>query len=78
MSSEEYEEFCGKFHKRGCVIMMDWLREYNLADVLPFIEAVDQIWSQYYVDELDILKDTVSIVSMRYVLNKLLRLNPRV
>ena len=36
LSSEEYEEFCAEFHKRGCVTMMDWLREYNLADVMPF------------------------------------------
>ena len=31
LSSEEYEEFCAEFHKRGCVTMMDWLREYNLS-----------------------------------------------
>ena len=27
LSSEEYEEFCAEFYKRGCVTMMDWLRE---------------------------------------------------
>ena len=54
--------------------------EYNLADVVPFIEAVDKTRNQYYVDEIDILKDAVSIpgVSMRYVLNKALKLNPKV
>ena len=59
-------------------MMMDWLREYNLADVVPFIEAVDKTRRQYYDDEIDILKDAVSIpgVSMRYVLNKSLKLNP--
>ncbi|XP_057294626.1 uncharacterized protein LOC130623154 [Hydractinia symbiolongicarpus] len=59
--------------------MMDWLREYNLADVEPFIEAVDKTRLQYYDDEIDIFKDAVSIpgVSMRYVLNKSLRLNPK-
>ncbi len=59
--------------------MMDWLREYNLADVVPFIEAVDKTRRQYYDDEIDILKDAISIpgVSMGYVLiNKSLKMNP--
>ncbi|XP_057312292.1 uncharacterized protein LOC130653799 [Hydractinia symbiolongicarpus] len=79
LSPEEYETFRAEFYKRGCVTMMDWLREYNLADVEPFIEAVDKTRLQYYNDEIDILKDAVSIpgVSMRYVLNKSLRLNPK-
>ena len=77
LSSEEYEEFCAEFHKRGCVTMMEWLREYNLADVVPFVEAVKKTRRQYCDDEIDILKDAVSIpgVSMRYVLNKSLKLN---
>ncbi|XP_057292550.1 uncharacterized protein LOC130621260 [Hydractinia symbiolongicarpus] len=79
LSPKEYETFRAEFYKRGCVTMMDWLREYNLADVEPFIEAVDRTRLQYYDDEIDILKDAVSIpgVSMRYVLNKSLRLNPK-
>ena len=77
LSTEEYEEFCAEFRKRGCVTMMDWLREYNLADVVPFVEAVKRTQRQYYDNEIDILKDAVSIpgVSMRYVLNKSLKLN---
>ena len=54
LSSEEYEEFCAEFHKRGCVTMMDWLREYNLADVMPFVEAVNKTRRQYYDDEIDL------------------------
>ena len=79
LSLEEYEEFRTEFYKRECVTMMDWLREYNLADVVPFIEAVDKTRNQYYDDEIDILKDAVSVpgVSMRYVLNKALKLNPK-
>ena len=44
----------------------------------PFVEAVKKTRRQYYDDEIDILKDAVSIpdVSMRYVLNKSLKLNP--
>ena len=58
--------------------MMDWLREYNLADVVPFVEAVKKTRRQYYDDEIDILKDAVSIpdVSMRYVLKQVAETEP--
>ena len=54
--------------------MMDWLREYNLADVIPFVEALEKIREQYYPDKIDMLKDAVSIpgISVTYVLNKAL------
>ena len=60
--------------------MIDWLREYNLADFVPFIEAVDKTRKQYYDEEIDVLKDALSIPggSMRYVLNKSLRLNSKI
>ena len=45
---DEYNEFIREFHSRGCVTMMDWLRVYNEADVIPFIEAVDKTRKQYY------------------------------
>ena len=32
---EEYEDFKREFEKRGCVTMMDWLREYNLHELYP-------------------------------------------
>ena len=74
ITTEEYEDFVSEFHKRGGVTMMDWLREYNLADVIPFIEALENTQNQYYPDEIDMLKDAVSIsgISMTYVLNKAL------
>ena len=57
-------------------MMMYWLRVYNEADVIPFIEAADKTRKQYYPDEIDMLKDTVSIpgISMTYVLNKALKM----
>ena len=75
ISQEEYQNFCDEFHKRGCVTMKDWLKEYNLADVEPFIEALEKTREQYYPDEIDLLKDAVSIpgISMNYVLNKALK-----
>ena len=72
ISKEEYQNFRDEFHKKGCVTMKDWLKEYNLADVTPFIEALEKTREQYYSDEIDLLKDAVSIpgVSMMYVLNE--------
>ena len=57
ISQEEYQNFCDEFSKRGCVTMKDWLKEYNLADVKPFIEALEKTREQYYPDEIDLLKD---------------------
>ena len=58
--------------------MHDWLKEYNLADLEPFIEAVDETRHQYFPDKLDILYDTVSIpgILQSYVLNKALKQRP--
>ena len=72
ISEKEYQNFCDEFSKRGYVTMKDWLKEYNLADVKPFIEALQKTREQYYPDEIDLLKDAVSIpgISMNYVLNK--------
>ena len=72
ISQEEYQNFCDEFSKRGCVTMKDWLKEYNLADVTPFIDALEKTREQYYPDEIDLLKDAVSIpgISMMYVLNE--------
>ena len=79
ISNQDYEEFVKEFSTRGCETMMDWLREYNLADVIPFIEAVDKTRKQYYPDEIDMLKDAVSIpgISMNYVLNKALKMKKK-
>ena len=79
ISQEEYQNFCDEFHKRGCVTMKDWLKEYNLADVEPFLEALEKTREQYYPDEIDLLKDAVSIpgISMTYVLNKALKIKKK-
>ena len=76
ITPSEYNEFVREFHSRGCVTMMDWLRVYNEADVIPFIEAVNKTRKQYYPNEIDMFKDAVSIpgISMTYVLNKALKM----
>ena len=43
ITKEEHNEFVREFHSRGCLMMMDWLRVYNEADVIPFTIAVDKI-----------------------------------
>ena len=55
---------------------MDWLKEYNLAYVIPFVEALEKTREQYYPDKIDMLKDAVSIpgISMTYVLNRALKM----
>ena len=57
--------------------MGNWLRVYNAADVVPFIEAFKKMAGQYYLDKIDVCKDAVSIpgISMTYVLNKSLEKN---
>ena len=58
------------------MMKLDWLRVYNEADVIPFIKAVDKTRKQYYPNEIETLKDTVSIpgISMTYMLNKALKM----
>ena len=35
----EYEQFLKLLEENDCTTMGDWLRVYNVADVVPFIEA---------------------------------------
>ena len=79
ISQEQYQNFCEEFRKRGCETMEDWLEEYNLADVKPFINALEKTREQYYPDEIDLLKDAVSIpgISMNYVLNKAFKMKKK-
>ena len=59
--------------------MGDWMRIYNAADVVPFIETFTMMVGQYYPDKIDVCKDAVSIsgISMTYVLNKPLEKNKK-
>ena len=59
--------------------MGDWLRAYNVAEVLPFNEVFTKMTGQYYPAKIDVCKDAVSIpgISMIYVLNKSLEKNKK-
>ena len=72
ITRDEYERFLRLFKENDCITMGDWLRVYNVADVVPFIEAFRKMAEQYYPDKIDVCKDAVSIrgISMTYVLNK--------
>ena len=68
----EYEQHLKLFKENDFTTMVDWLRVYNVADVVPFIEAFRKMTEQYYLDKTDVCKDAVSIprISMTFVLNK--------
>ena len=74
-----YEQFFKLFKENHCTTMGDWLRGYNIANVVPFIEAFRKMTGQYYPDKIEVCKDAVSIPgkSMIYVLNKSLEKKQR-
>ena len=73
---DEYDKFVQDFSEQECKTMIDWLTVYNKANIILFTEAVDKTPKQFYIDEIEMLKDTVSIpgILMMYVLNKLLKM----
>ena len=79
ITRDKYKQFLNLFKKNDCTTTGDWLRLYNVADVVPFIEAFRKIAEEYYPDKIDVCKDikAVSIpsISMTYVLNKSLKNN---
>ena len=75
----EYEQFLKLFKENDCTTVGDWLRVYNVADVVPFIEAFRKMAEQYYPYKIDVCKDAVGIsgISITYVLSKSLKKNKR-
>ena len=72
ITRDEYKRFLKLFKANDCTTMGDWLRVYNAADVVPFIEAFKKMAEQYHPDKIDVCKDAVGIpgISVTYVLNK--------
>ena len=72
ITRDDYENFLKLFKENDCTTMGDWLRTYNVADVVQLIEAFRKMVGQYYPDKIDVCKEAVSIrgISMTYVLNK--------
>ena len=67
ITRDEYEQFIKLLKENDCTTMGDWLRLYNVADVVPFIEAFRKMVKCYH-DKIDECKDAVSIpgISMTY------------
>ena len=43
ITRDEYEQVLNFFKENDCATMGDWLRVYNVADVVPFNEAFRKI-----------------------------------
>ena len=61
ITRDEYEQFLKLFKENDCTTMGDWLRVYNVADVLPFTEAFRKMAEQYYPNKINVCKDAVII-----------------
>ena len=79
ITRDRYEQFLKLFKKNDCTTMGDWLRVYNVADVVLFIEAFRNMVGQFYPDKTNVCKEAVSIpgILMTYVLNKSLEKNKK-
>ena len=79
ITRDEYEQFLKLFKENDGTTMGDWLRVYNVVDVVFFIEAFRRMTRNYYPDKIDVCKNAGSIpgISMRYVLNKSLEKNKK-
>ena len=54
ITRDEYEQFLKLFKENDCATMGDWLRVYDVADVVPFTEAFKRMAEQYYPDKIDV------------------------
>ena len=54
ITRDEYEQFLKLFKENDYATMGDWLRVYNVADVVPFTEAFKRMAEQYYPDKIDV------------------------
>ena len=72
LDKQSYDGFLSKYQEEGCKDMGDWMRVYNLADVVPFADCLQKEINKYVPFGIDICKDAVSIpgVSLRYLINQ--------
>ena len=58
--------------ENDCITMDNWLLVCNVAGVVEFMEAFRKMAEQYYLDNIDVWKNTISItgISMKYVLKE--------
>ena len=51
---DEYEQFLKLFKENDCTTMGNWPRAYNVADVVPFIEAFRKTAEQYAQVDIEV------------------------
>ena len=61
ITDEEYKTCVEAWNNNNMKTMKDYLEYYNNLDVIPFIEAVEQMKNFYQAKKLDIFKDGVSL-----------------
>ena len=65
ITRDEYLQFLKLFKENDCTTMGNWLRLYNVADVVV-IEVFRKMAGQYYLDKIDVSKDVVSILGISW------------
>jgi hypothetical protein len=61
ITDEEYQSCVDVWNNKNMKTMKDYLEYYNNLDVIPFIQAVEQMKKFYQSKKLDIFKDGVSL-----------------
>ena len=51
ITRDEYGQFLKLFKENDCTTIGDWLKVYNVADAVPFIEAFRKMAGQDYPDK---------------------------
>ena len=58
---ENYRDLSLVWKEKGMKTLKDFLIYYNLKDVQPFVEAVENLQQFYIKEKIDLLKDTISV-----------------
>ena len=56
ITRDQYKQFLKMFKEKDFTTMGDWLRVYNIEDVVSFIEAFRKMARQYYPDRIDVYR----------------------
>ena len=58
---ENYNQLLLTWRNKGMKNMEDYLRHYNIQDVIGFVEAVKTMLENYFAEEFDLFKRTISL-----------------
>ena len=73
ISLEEYQSCQEVWNREGMITFADYVRYYNDADVIGFVEAVEKIIANERANNLDIFKESISLpgLTQRYLFQRL-------